>query len=507
MPSTGPNIVYILADDMGYGDISAFNPQAAFRTPHLDQLAAEGMMFRDAHASSAVCTPSRYSILTGRYNWRSGLKQGVTMGYSESVLEPGRLTVAAWLQQHGYRTGCIGKWHLGWTWAGLAETGEVDFAAPIRQGPLQAGFESFFGISASLDMPPYVFVENDRATAVPDRRISGNTGKLAFREGVIAPDFHPETVLPTLERKAVDFILRQECGDRPFFLYLPLTAPHTPILPGIAYRGKSGTNEYGDFCLQVDDVVGSVMDALARQNLTANTVVIFTSDNGCSPQADFAELARCHHFPSHIFRGMKADIYEGGHRIPLIVRWPKGIAAGTARDDTVCLVDFFATCADILGETLPDNTGEDSVSNLPVWRGQALDETLREATVHSSINGSLSIRKGRWKLEMCPGSGGWSAPRPGEELPDWPTCQLYDLAEDVGEQQNLIGAHPEKARELQDLLTDYVRRGRSTPGPVQPNTGAFPWQQLWWMNTAEPEANAGEKVDAGANAGAKSCDG
>ncbi|MDD4098838.1 MAG: arylsulfatase, partial [Lentisphaeria bacterium] len=487
MPSTRPNIVYILADDMGYGDISAFNPQAAFRTPRLDQLAAEGMMFGDAHASSAVCTPSRYSILTGRYNWRSSLKQGVTMGYSESVLEPGRLTVAAWLRQRGYRTGCIGKWHLGWTWARLAGTGEVDFTAPIRQGPLQAGFESFFGISASLDMPPYVYVEGDRATAIPDRRIAGNTGKLAFREGVIAPDFHPETVLPTLERKAIDFIQRQSRDARPFFLYLPLTAPHTPILPGIAYRGKSGTNAYGDFCLQVDDVVGHVMDALATQGLAENTIVVFTSDNGCSPQADFAELARCRHFPSHIFRGMKADIYEGGHRIPLIVRWPDGITAGTASDETVCLADFFATCADLLGEALPDNAAEDSISNLPAWRGKALDKRLREATVHSSIDGSLSIRQGRWKLEMCPGSGGWSAPKPGEEQPGWPACQLYDLTEDAGEQRNLIGEHPEKARELQNLLTDYVRRGRSTPGPEQPNTGAFPWKQLWWMKQAAAE--------------------
>ncbi len=479
-PLPNPNIVYILADDMGYGDVSALNPRSGIRTPHLDRLAAGGLICRDAHASSAVCTPSRYSILTGRYNWRSVLKQGVTDGESKSIVEPGRMTVASFLRQHGYSTACVGKWHLGWTWPRVAEGDAIDFTAPITMGPTDFGFDTYFGIPASLDMPPYVYVENDRPTATPDRTIAGNDDKLLFREGPIAPDFQPETVLPTFEQKAVEFIDQQQSG-KPFFLYLSLNAPHTPILPTIEFRGKSGTNEYGDFCLQVDAVVGRVMEALERNDLADNTILIFTSDNGCSPQADFDELAAVGHQPSYVFRGHKADIYEGGHRIPLIVRWPETITAGSVSDQTVCLSDLLATCADIVGEDLPADTGEDSVSNLPIWRGEPDDVPLRETTVHTSINGSLSIRKGKWKLEMCPGSGGWSFPRPGPETDGLPPCQLYDLDADVAETTNLIDLHPKVAAELKEKLTDIIRRGRSTPGPDQPNSGEFPWQQLWWL--------------------------
>lgn len=481
MTTTAPNIVYILADDMGYGDISALNEACAFRTVNLDKLAAQGMVCRDAHASSAVCTPSRYSILTGRYNWRSILKKGVTNGYSESILEPGRMTVAAFLKQHGYRTACVGKWHLGWSWAKKPGTDEIDFTAPIENGPTDFGFDEFFGIPASLDMAPYVYVKNDRATAVPDRTSAGNRGKLWFREGPIAPDLHPETVLPTLEQKAVEFIERNATTESPFFLYLPLNAPHTPILPTIEFRGRSGTNEYGDFCLQVDSVVGRVMDALERTGVADNTILVFTSDNGCSPQADFDELAQFDHNPSYVFRGHKADIYEGGHRIPLLVRWPRTIAAGSVSDETVCLSDLFATCADILKTPPPSDAAEDSVSNLPAWRGEPLDAPLRETTVHTSVNGSLSIRKGRWKLEMCPGSGGWSYPRNDAECKGLPPRQLYDLDGDIAETTNVIEQHPDVARDLEARLTTIIERGRSTPGPTQKNTGGFPWEQLWWL--------------------------
>ncbi len=502
--STLPNLIYILADDMGYGDVSCLNPDSKIRTRHLDRLAAEGLACTDAHASSAVCTPSRYSILTGRYNWRSRLKSSVTNGYSRPLIEPGRMTVASLLRDQGYATAAIGKWHLGWHWGlkpGADEAPadptsrgpramargrpeDVDYSKPIAGGPTDVGFDAYFGISASLDMPPYVYVRDDRATAVPDHITPACPGKRFWREGPIAPDFHHDEVLPRMTREAVDFIGRQADADRPFFLYVPLPAPHTPILPTEPFRGASGTNAYGDFCLQVDDVVGQVMDALDRHGLAENTILVFTSDNGCSPMADFEELAAAGHHPSYVFRGHKADIYEGGHRIPLLVRWPREIRAGSVCDETVCLVDLLATMAEITGTELPDDAGEDSVSQLPLWRGEAADRSCREATVHHSIDGSFAIRRGRWKLEMCPGSGGWSPPRPGPDCEGLPPIQLYDLDADIGERRNVADDHPEVVEELRALLTRIIEDGRSTPGAPQPNTGDPWWPQVWWVEGA-----------------------
>ena len=482
MPADRPNVVYILADDMGYGDLSCLNADSKIRTTHLDRMASQGMRFRDAHASSAVCTPSRYSILTGRYNFRSVLKRGVTGGYSQSIIEEDRITLAAHLKQHGYHTACVGKWHLGWTWPLHSDDAQdIDFTRPIERGPCAVGFDEYFGIPASLDMPPYVYIEGDTPTAVPDHDFEGTEGKLLCRAGPTAPDFVHEDVLQTLTDRSVNIIKQRGEDGQPFFLYFPLPAPHTPILPTEAFRGKSGTNEYGDFCLQVDDVVGQIMTALDDAGLADNTILVFTADNGCSPIAGLDELAQVGHAPSYVFRGHKADIYEGGHRIPLVVRWPKAIAADSFCDQTVCLTDLFATMADVLGDALPDHIAEDSVSNLPVWRGDVVEGTLREATVHTSVDGSLSIRQGRWKLEMCAGSGGWSAPRPGPDCEGLPPRQLYDLDADISERTNLIDTHPDIAQQLQDLLTTYIRNGRSTPGTPQENWGGCDWDALWWM--------------------------
>ena len=474
-----PNLICILADDMGYGDLSCLNPESKLRTTHLDRLAAGGMRFTDAHSSSAVCTPSRYSILTGRYGWRSTLKDGVTWGYSPHLIEDGRLTIASFLRQHGYATAAIGKWHLGWDWARNGPAVEdVDYTQPIRNGPCDVGFDYFFGISASLDMPPYVYVENDRVTAMPDGWTPGDTGFRFWRPGPIAPDFQHEAVLPTLTRRAEEFIAGQSAAQ-PFFLYFPLPAPHAPILPTPGFQGKSATNPSGDFCLMVDDVVGRTMAAVERAGLTENTILVFTADNGCSPMADLPGLAKLGHAPSYVFRGHKADIYEGGHRIPLLVRWPAGIRAGSECGETVCLGDLLATMADILGDKLPDQAGEDSASNLPLWRGRT--GAIREATVHHSIDGSFSIRQGRWKLELCPGSGGWSEPMPGPECQGLPPVQLYDLDADIGERRNVQHEHPDVVARLTGLLERCVSTGRSTPGAPQPNTGLQYWPQLAWM--------------------------
>jgi len=495
--SKRPNIIYIFADDMGYGDLSCLNENAAFETPQLDRLASGGMRCTDAHSSSSVCTPSRYSVLTGRYNWRSVLKAGVTGGYSRPVLEEGRLTVASMLQEQGYKTACVGKWHLGMNWplknGGYASTYQdeeadaVDFGSPITDGPLQHGFDYYFGISASLDMPPYVYIENNQSTQIPTRKCEAGGGKEFMRSGMIADDFEAEDVLPKLTEKVEGLISDYAQADDPFFIYFPLPAPHTPILPTKEFQGKSGTNEYGDFCLQVDDVVGRVMAALEAHGLAEDTIVIFTADNGCSPMADFEELADYNHNPSYVFRGMKSDIFEGGHRIPFIIRWPTKIKPGSANDQTFCLTDLTATMADVTGYNLPHDAAEDSVSNLAIWDGSAT-EPVREAVVHHSINGSFSIRKGKWKLEMCAGSGGWSYPRVNNtvnEAEGMPPIQLYDLSSDIGEQNNVQGQHPEVVEELKTLLNRYIRNGRSTPGEPQPNTGPKHWKQLHWLGEEE----------------------
>jgi arylsulfatase A len=484
-----PNLVYILADDMGYGDLSCLNPESKIHTQNIDRLGRQGMAFTDAHATSAVCTPSRYGILTGRYNWRSTLKEGVYSGYSRPLIEDGRLTIAQMLKEQGYRTGCFGKWHLGldWTLNGVQEKGElkeddVDFSGPVGGGPLTRGFDRFFGISASLDMPPYVYIDGERVTALPDRDTQ-DRGMPFWRQGPTGADFVHEDVLPRLTEEVITFIKEstQENKDEPFFAYFPLPAPHTPILPTAPFKGKSGTNAYGDFCLQVDDTVGQVMRALEECGVAEDTIVVFTADNGCSPMADLTHLAALGHRPSHHFRGHKADIYEGGHRVPLVISWPQSITPDSTCHDTVCLVDLLATMAEILGVKLPDDAAEDSVSNLKAWSGQTYPGPLRQATVHHSVNGSFSIRQGKWKLELCPGSGGWSYPRPGNEPQDAPPIQLYDLESDVSERLNVQDQHPEVVAQLKELLADYVRQGRSTPGAPQSNTGPLHWPQLNWL--------------------------
>jgi arylsulfatase A-like enzyme len=475
-PAGPPSIVYILADDLGYGDVRCLNPGGKIPTPHLDRLAGAGMAFTDAHSSSAVCSPTRYGILTGRYNWRSPLKSGVLGGYSRRLIEPERLTVPALLKKHGYRTACIGKWHLGMDWplkdGGFAsdypDAWKVDYTKPIRNGPNAVGFDDYFGISASLDMPPYLFIENDRCVGEP------TVEKTWIRKGPAHKDFEAGDVLPMLAKKAVAFVEKQAPRSKegkPFFLYLPLTAPHTPILPGKEWQGKSGLNPYADFVMQVDAAVGNVLAALDRAGLTEETLVVFTSDNGCAPAADFPLLAKKGHHPSYHFRGHKADIFDGGHHIPFLVRWPGRVKPGTTCDHLVCLTDLMATCADLLGEKLPSTAGEDSVSLLPALLGKAR-ESARATVVHHSVNGSFALREGRWKLELCPDSGGWSPPRPGsKEAAKLPLVQLYDMTADVGEKNNVQAEHPEVVTRLTRLLERYVAEGRSTPGERQKNTG------------------------------------
>jgi arylsulfatase A-like enzyme len=480
-----PNLIYVLADDMGYGDVSYLNERCAFKTFAFDDICANGLAFTDAHASSAVCTPSRYSILTGRYNWRSCLKKDVLGGYSKPLIESGRMTVAGMLREQGYRTAVVGKWHLGMDIAGVEENSSgfdpppgIDYHERINNSPLGYGFDYFYGISASLDMPPYIYIENEHFTALPVQNTEG-TGKGYWRRGPTAENFVHEQVLQKLTEKALALI--EQWAASPFFLYFPLTAPHPPILPAAKFRGKSGTNEYGDFVLMCDDVVSQIIQKLKEVGIYENTILIFTSDNGCTPKADFEELAGKGHNPSYHFRGHKADIYEGGHRIPYLIQWPEFIAPGGLCSRIVCLSDLLSTIADCLDVPLSDNAAEDSFSNMPLWKNPN-DAPVRTELVHQSVDGSLSIRRGDWKLEMCPGSGGWSAPRPGEESKDAPRCQLYNMASDIGERRNLINEQANIAADLRKDLKEIVMRGRSTPGSPQQNDGAPVWDTVRWLN-------------------------
>jgi arylsulfatase A-like enzyme len=461
--SENPNIVFILADDMGYGDVSSLNENAKITTPAIDQIAASGVVFTDAHSGSAVSTPTRYGILTGRYCWRSALKSGVLYGYDKEIIPANRATIASVLKNRGYETACIGKWHLGFTWNNIEKGPDsVNYSKPITGGPMALGFNYFYGIAASLDMPPYVYIENDIPTALPDR-LTSDTGMKFWREGPTAADFEHQQTLPHLIDKAIDYIDRQSKVGKPFFLYLPLPAPHTPILPSEEFRGKSGLNAYGDFVLEVDAMVGKIVNALKYNGINKNTIIVFASDNGCSPAARIDELQEKGHDPSYIYRGHKADLFDGGHRIPCIVQWSARIKPHTIKQ-TVCLTDFMATFAALTGYELKNNEAEDSYNLLPLLLNQSESTVIREATVHHSINGSFAIRRGKWKLLVTPDSGGWSYPRPGKdttEIRSLPEIQLYNIQDDTGEQHNLYADYPVIVEELRALLEQYIINGYS----------------------------------------------
>ncbi len=499
-----PNVIFILADDMGYGDVSALNENAGFQTPNFDRLCEEGVAFTDAHATSAVCSPSRYGLLTGRYNWRSRLKKGVLGGCDRALIAPERLTIGKMFQEMGYKTAAIGKWHVGMDFANvgdeilehdMADYGirDLDYSAKIENGPTTRGFDYFFGLAASLDTAPYLFIENDHFTSLPDHyseevgvsfwvgkdkdKFDPRHSKIFWREGPVGADFDHEQVMPVLTKKVIDKI--EEYKEDPFFIYFPMTAVHTPILPTKEFRGKSGTNLYGDFVLMCDDVVKQVTDKLKELGLYDNTIVVFASDNGCSSCADYEELALFGHNPSYVFRGNKHDIYEGGHRIPFIIRWPEVIPAGGRCNSLVCLSDFFATMAEILGYDLPDNAAEDSFSMLSLLLN-ADAPAVRTELIHQSMDGSLSIRKGKYKLEMCPGSGGETYPYTGCETSDLPEYQLYDLDRDISEKNNIIENEKEIAESLKCDLTKIIHDGRSTKGQAQKNEGEEFWAAIEW---------------------------
>jgi arylsulfatase A len=476
-----PNIIIVLADDQGYGDVTANNPDSKIPTPNLDRLAAEGMRFTDAHTSSGVCTPTRYSLLTGRYHWRTHLQSGVLGGFSKPLIAKDRLTLAGFLKQNGYHTACIGKWHLGMAWPlkggqiaddngdfgkPFSDLSLVDYTAPISDGPLDHGFDHYYGISASLDMFPYVWISDRLPTEI------ATVEKTFLRKGPAGVKFEAIDVQSGITEHTIAYITERAPAAKagtPFFAYVPLAAPHTPIVPTAEWQGKSGINPYADFVRQVDADIGRLLSALEQNGVAEDTLIVFTSDNGCSPAANIDELIAANHHPSHVYRGHKADLYEGGHRVPFLARWPAKVKPGSVCDQLIGQFDFIATFADLLEIPLPPTAGEDSVSLLPALLGTAT-QPIRTSLISQSINGSFAIRDGDWKLALCPGSGGWSPPRPGkDDTTGLPEFQLYNLKSDPGETQNLVAQHADRVATMKAALETAIAQGRTTPGPQQPN--------------------------------------
>ena len=477
-----PNVIFILADDLGIGDIQPTNTNCKIQTPNLTRLANSGITFTDAHSSSSVCTPTRYGLLTGRYNWRSRLARGVLSGTSQHLIPAERPTVAHLLKRVGYHTQMIGKWHLGWDWTfktGQSKNAQqIDFSKPVLNGPNINGFDGYYAHCGSLDMPPYVWVDTGKATAIPttEQGVTRQEDPYGwYRKGPISPDFKIDKVLPHLFDKAVQHIINQTTDDnekKPFFLYLALPAPHTPIVPVPPFKGASGLNPYADFVMQVDHHVGQILDTLEERGINENTLIMFSSDNGCSPEANFGVLRKHQHFPSAGFRGHKADIYEGGHRVPLLASWPARIPPKQTTDELACLTDLYATLAEITQQ--PDAPGgEDSYSWVPLFKGtgfKGTGSTTRKELISHSIGGSFAYRVGDWKLCLSAGSGGWSAPREADAAKqNLPPIQLFNLSDDPAESNNLQATMPEKVKEMIDQLESHVTRGRSTQGDMTKN--------------------------------------
>jgi len=498
-----PNIVVIYTDDQGYGDMSALNPQSKFQTPHLDRLAREGIVFTDGHSADTVCTPSRYALLTGRYAWRTSLKSGVLHSDGPCLIAKDRLTVASLLKGQGYHTAIIGKWHLQMKFPGTI--GQRDWTLPITDGPTERGFDYYFGIPASMNYGVLTYVENTGVTDPPSRWTrkkqdrERNTFRFmppydAERQGPedieVAPSFRDDNCLRVITEKAVGYLSSRAAAAKagqPFFLYLPLNSPHLPHSVAPEFVGQSSVGAYGDFMLETDYRVGQVLAALDQHGLTRDTVVFLTSDNGA--ETGYAErLKQYQHASSGEFKGGKRDIYEGGHRVPFVVRWPAVIEAGRSCAEPVGQVDLLATCAAMLGVDLPANAGEDSYSLLAALRGEDYPRPLRGPLMHHSGSGAFAIREGLWKLNLLRGSGGSLKPTLVEPKTGQPPFELYAMKHDWRETTNVHDQHLDVVTRLKATATKIVRDGRSTPGAVQTNDGPPLWSELaTWIPAAATE--------------------
>ncbi len=470
-----PNIIFIMADDLGYGDASAYNPESKIPTPGIDRIAREGVRFTDAHSGSAVCTPTRYGLLTGRAAWRTRLQSGVltTDGEPRSLVDESVLTVPELLTEHGYRSAIVGKWHLGYHYEfpeggrmrqivtekpfGKFKTSAAPVGSRIIDGPIEHGFDEFYGFHHAREM--HSWAEDDRVVEI----------------------IPLDQVIARETEESIRFIEQQAQAATPFFLYLALGSPHTPIVPSDEWVGKSGISIYADFVMETDHAIVQILETLDRLGVAGNTLVFFTSDNGCSPQAHFKELLAKGHDPSFSLRGMKSDAWDGGHRVPYVVRWPGVIAPGRVCDDLICHTSLMATCADILGSTLPEDAGVDSFSILPVLRSAEAKAPTHPFVIHHSISGRFAIRRGNWKLIACIGSGGWSKGGDGKPV------QLYDMTHDQKESRNLVDEQPAIVAELTELLEAAVAKGRTTHGPKQRNDT----EVIIWKDRARAKQSKG----------------
>ena len=494
-----PNIVYILADDMGIGDISSLNPESKIITPNIDRLIDQGMNFTDAHTASSVCTPTRYGIITGRYPWRTKLKKGVVDGYSKTIIADGIDTTPALLKRNGYQTGMVGKWHLGWNWVieggdsmemdsnipeykfaqGVEEN--VDFTKPFTNGPTDNGFEYFYGVNASLDFPPYTFMINNKVSVLPTEKFRSkgpdktkpdwkkdfNRKQKMQRAGLSAPNFDSGETLLKLTQNSVKYIEEVD-ENKPFFLYVALTAPHTPVLPRKDFLGTSKAGAYGDFTQELDWSVGQIVKALQAKGIEENTIIIFTTDNGASKISFPLEFEEKYsHKPSRELKGRKGSLYEGGHRVPFIVQWKNTVSANSTNNTTINLNDLYATCASIVGEKVKDQ-GVDSYSILSELKGIE-GKYERVSSIYSDYGGRYSVRKGDFKLILSPNKKRRS---------------LFNLKDDIGEENNLFGMpnYEEIQKDLTAEITAIISNGRSTKGKKLKNEGPKTWKALYWMN-------------------------
>jgi arylsulfatase A len=471
-----PNIVILYADDLGYGDLGCYNPDSKIPTPNLDKLAAEGMRFTDAHSSSGICTPSRYAMLTGRHHWREF--HGIDSGFDKPFIKPGRLTLPEMLRKSGYATACIGKWHLGWDWDSIRKPGsppksknhaDFDWTKPFRGGPLERGFDHYFGDNV-INFPPYTWIEDDKVLAAPDitfKTTPQNTkeGSWECREGPGRSDWDFYKVLPTLTEKGVEYIRSRKGNEQPFFLYFPLPSPHAPIVPNEKFDGTSKAGAYGDFVVETDDSCGQLMNALREIGAYENTIIIFSADNGAERYA-YPRDEKFGHWSSHPLRGLKRDIYEGGHRVPTLIKWPGITKPGAVCDALVSQIDFMATLASSLGYELPENAAEDSHDLMPLLKGGK--ESVRTTHIHNTNPNSYAIRHGKWSLidaktgYLSGVDKGWEK-RHGYEPDDKSPVELYDMEKDIGQRKNLAAENPETVKELQALLKKIREQGHSAP--------------------------------------------
>ncbi|MFC5051829.1 arylsulfatase [Rubritalea spongiae] len=470
-----PNVVILYADDMGVADVSYGDPEAKIQTPNIDRLASQGMTFTDGHSSSGICTPSRYALLTGQHHWRSF--HDITHAFGKSVFKPGEFTLARMFQEQGYATGAFGKWHLGWDWDAIRKPGvkaknpkaeSYDWSKRFAGGPIDQGFDYYFG-DGTINFPPYCWIEDDRFLTIPTKPVIKSkplAGGGGFRPGPMAEGWDPYEILPKTTEKAVEWIEQQK-AEEPFFIYLAFNSPHYPIVPNKEFHGKSKAGYYGDFVIETDAMVGKVMDALEAKGLAENTMVIFTADNGTESHA-YKRLQEFDQWSSGEFRGLKRDLYEGGHRVPFIVRWPSKIAEGSRSEEVVSQVDLAATFAEMIGYSLSNEEAIDSYNLLPVLTGETYSKPLRVATVQNTSKKGYALRQGDWVYINQNTGAGQKEPQEYLEhfgLEKFPEAKglLFNLKEDPRQSKNLYAQHPEKVEAMNALLERYVDGERCAP--------------------------------------------